>query len=165
VRRTPPNTSPLAALRRVDRIGARVVVAGLVWLTLLAAPALYVQARAGDLTGRARTVELTLGTVALIATIGFGCYMGVRRCRFLEVLAAAALGAAALMSIYLIAWLEQPDPNSTNDNAAVIGLVIIGPPVLLIVLALLGAGALAGRVISRRSRRLAFAGGLDRRMQ
>jgi hypothetical protein len=68
------------------------------------------------------------------------------------------------MSIYVIAWLGQPDPDLTNDNAAGAGLVIIGPPVLLVVLTLLGSGALAGSVFSRRSRRLAFIDGLDRRM-
>jgi hypothetical protein len=63
---------------------------------------------------------------------------------------AAVAGTTALMLIYGQAWLEQPDPNYTNDNAAGAGLGIIGLPMLLIVLMLLGVGALAGRVISRR---------------
>lgn len=109
VRRTPPNAPPVvAALLRVDGVGARVVVVGLVWLVLLAAAAFYVLASAGNLTGKASTVELMLGSVA---TIGFGCYMGVRRCG--EVLAAAMLGAIALMLIYAAAWLQQPRARST----------------------------------------------------
>jgi hypothetical protein len=151
VQRTPPNAPPIAvAPQRADRVCARTIVVGLVWLALLIAPALYVLVRDGNVTDRGGLTLLTLGFVAIAATLRFGSYTGVRSCGFLEVLAAAAVGAIAVMSIYLIAWLPQPDPNYTNDNAAGVGLVIIGPPVFLIVLTLLGAGALTGRAISRR---------------
>jgi hypothetical protein len=126
------------------------ILLGVVWLVALVAPALYVLARDGKLTGRGWPTLLTLGSLAIVATLRFGSYMGVRRCGFLEVLVAAVAGAVALMSIYVTAWLRQPDPDYTNDNAAGAGLVIFGPPVFLIVLTILGAGALAGRIISRR---------------
>jgi hypothetical protein len=93
---------------------------------------------------------LALILVAIVATLRFGSYMGVRRCGFPEVLVAAVAGTTALILIYGEAWIEQPDPSFTNDNAAGAGLVIIGLSILLIVLTLLGVGALAGRVISRR---------------
>jgi hypothetical protein len=126
------------------------IIVGVVWLALLIAPALYVLVHDGNVTARGWFTLLTLGFVAIVATLRFGSYMGVRRCGFPEVLVAAVAGTAGLMFIYVEAWLKQPDPNYTNDNAAGAGLVIIGPPVLLIILTILGASALAGRIISQR---------------
>jgi hypothetical protein len=135
---------------RFDHVGVRMIIVGVVWLALLVAPALYVFVRDGNVADRGWFTFLALTLVAIVATLRFGSYMGVRRCGLPEVLVAAVAGTIALMLIYGQAWLEQPDPNYTNDSAAGAGLVIIGPSILLIVLTLLGVGALVGRVISRR---------------
>jgi hypothetical protein len=135
---------------RFDHVGVRMIIGGVVWLALLVAPALCGFVRDGNLADRGWFTFLALVFVAIVATLRFGSYMGVRRCGFPEVLVAAVAGTTALMLIYGQAWLEQPDPNFTNDNAAGAGMVIIGLPVFLIVLALLGVGALTGRIISRR---------------
>lgn len=155
----PPVNAARAAghFRSRQPIGLRTLVLGAVWLVLLVAwaPALYIVAVTGNLANKGwpvvRLLALALAVVAVFATVGFGWHLSTRHRPLPEVLIAAAVGACALISLYVIAWLAVPDSEQSNDNAAGAGLVLLGPPVLLILIAILGAGTVAGRAVARRA--------------
>jgi hypothetical protein len=139
-------------LRTVQPVTPAMIVGGVIWLLLLVAwaPALYIIADTGRFATMGWPVGLSLGSAAIIATVMFGGYLGSCRRRVGEILMVSVIGSAALLSLYVTAMLAQPDTAQSDDTAAAAGLVIFGVPLLLIVSGLLGAGAVAGRVIANR---------------
>jgi hypothetical protein len=129
-------------------------VALISWLILLGAwaPVSLVLAHTDRLTTSRRPLGVLLACVSVLSTIGFGLVLAKRR-RWAEVMIAAVLGTSVLAAWYVVAMLANPQPDGTEDIAAGAGLVILAVPTLLVVLAMLVIGFLAGRALNANRRR------------
>lgn len=98
---------------------------------------------------------VSLGSIAVLATIALGASLGSNR-RWPQIAFAALAGTICLAACYLVLMLSVPDPQGTQDIAAGAGLAILGPPTLLGIATLLGLGGAVGHVVGERKRRQAL---------
>ena len=91
-------------------------------------------------------VAVALGVLAILSTLIFGGLLGFRRL-WKRTLHAALWGTGTLVVAYVLAMVTAPDPTGTNDDAAAVGLIILGIPAALVLTLLLLAGASFGRSI------------------
>ena len=140
-------TGPLRRLR-IAPVSRWLAVALVSWLILLGswAPVLLVLAHADRLTTSGKQLVVLLACVSVLSTVGFGLVLAQRR-RWAEVVIAAVLGTGVLAVWYVVAMLANPQPDGAEDIAAGAGLAIFALPALLVVLAMLAAGCLAGRAL------------------
>jgi hypothetical protein len=89
---------------------------------------------------------LALGAVAVLSTLGWGAVLGRLR-SWLLIAASAPVGAGVLAFWYVVAMVYSNDP--TADNAAGVGLVLLGIPALVLVALLLVVGGAVGAAFRR----------------
>ena len=126
--------------RRRPTLPRWVKFCGAGWLLLLGAWLAFLTFAAGgtsDLPGWAAAPAIVLAAIAVLATLGWGAVLG--KLKAWRVLAGSApVGAAVFGFWYVVAMISSNDP--TADDAAGVGLVILGVPVLVLVALLLGIG-------------------------
>jgi ribosomal protein S12 methylthiotransferase accessory factor YcaO len=103
--------------------------------------------------GFGRTAEAVLIVTGFVATVGTlawgGVLAGVGRWRQLGMSVAA--GSAALLTGYAVVMVVAASAtNTTVDNGAGAGAVILALPTVIVVSAVLFLGALASRLVARR---------------
>lgn len=108
---------------------------GIVWIGL----AMSHTPQGGHLGTGLVATGLALVAVAVAGLLVCGYLLGRdRRWSYACILSAYVTGLMA--TLYVAAMLTGPDPDGTNDNAAGMGLAILGLPTLAVVFALVALG-------------------------
>jgi hypothetical protein len=89
---------------------------------------------------------LTLGAVAVLSPLAWGAVLGRLR-SWRTVATSAPAGAGVLVFWYVVAMVSSNDP--TADNAAGVGILLLGIPALVLVTLLLVIGGAVGAVFRR----------------
>lgn len=113
---------------------------GAAWLVLLGAWLAFLTIAAdgrSDLPGWAAAPTIVLVAIAVLATLGWGAVLG-QLSAWRTLAKSAPAGAAVLYFWYVVAMVSSNDP--TADDAAAVGLVVLGVPAVIVVALLLGIG-------------------------
>lgn len=126
-----------------------VKVCRVVWLVLLGAWLLFLTLAArgtSTVPGWAVLPTIALGAVAVLSTLVWGAVLGKLR-SWRTVATSAPAGAGVLALWYVVAMVSSNDP--TADNAAGVGVVMLGIPALVLVALLLVVGGAVGAAFRR----------------
>ena len=94
------------------------------------------------------------GGIGALSTVVVGYLLGVRRL-WRHLLVSLGAGTIAMLCWYVVAMVAfAPSNDTSSDNAAGAGVVILGIPTLLLIGIFLALGAGAGRLRMRGSRSL-----------